>query len=655
MPNQEIYMTPRLWSCNWNWCPETFRDSRDLRTHLQETHYNNILQVKKRDWDTYLRSTEGRSGATDSLLAAIPDPAQFTQSSSQDRMDVDEPPRRSASGSLPPRRSISGSVPHRSPLPMTPPPVPPFPRNNRRTSGEIRAEHQHPRATYNAYPSPGQERLTNSPSSSQLSDAKRRRMSFASYRAQSSPMSTPSVASVPPSPSLANMVADAINQAGQLNEASPARPHGQSQSRKPDSAAAAIPPLPRRTSFAASPTGDRPRSYPSRPTPTSSFHSQSPASPTKRSSANSPDTMSVGSAQSVEDALTQNVFSSASSHAPNDSSQSSGAGSSISSSPRKHRQSQPSSQPSTHSYGGSHAVGSYPQTQPPLPPGTQTKADPLPDVKPNIADDADPTQELAYPHSSLSSSPAEAPAPPEPTPPLPRRRTRSKTPAQPPPVAPTRTLRSQSQSKTSAPPPPPAASQSKTLPLPRSTRSRAASQTDAGAAATPLATTAAAAPKGQRATSKPPSAGKRAGSAGPTAGAGGRKGTRANAGGLAAVDEQPDEASQPAATQTQAQRPPTFRSGTLQLPRLRHLQASQAQSQSQSQAQTQIAAATAGRFGEEEGLDVKVKRELLDAEPLPSESQSQDGGVWTGFELNPMELLTQKPFPSQSQGWGSSQ
>ncbi|PIL33754.1 transcription factor [Ganoderma sinense ZZ0214-1] len=68
MSNQAVFLPPRLWSCNWNWCPETFRDSRDLGKHLQETHYNNILQVKKRDWDAYLRSTEGRSGATASWL-----------------------------------------------------------------------------------------------------------------------------------------------------------------------------------------------------------------------------------------------------------------------------------------------------------------------------------------------------------------------------------------------------------------------------------------------------------------------------------------------------------------------------------------------------------------------------------------------------------
>lgn len=215
---------------------------------------------------------------------------------------------------------------------------------------------------------------------------------------------------------------------------------------------------------------------------------------------------------------------------------------------------------------------------------------------------------------------------------------------------------------------PPTASQSKSLPLPR-TRSRAGSRTNANANANAdsqaSAAAAAAAPaKGQRATSKPRSTGKRASSVGPTAAAGGRKGTRANPGGLAAVDEQPGEASQPAASQpqpqpqpqpqsqTQTQRPPTFRSGTLPLPRRQQIQ-------SQVQSQAQIAALAAGRFGEDEGPDVKVKRELLDAAPpltqSQSQSQSQSGEAWNGFQLNSLELLTQKPFPSQSQGWGPSQ
>ena len=591
----------------------------------------------------------------DSLLAAIPHPAQSTQSSSQDRMEVDHPPHRSTSRSTPSRRGTSGSLRHRSPLPMTPPPVPSLPRNNRRTPTEIRTEPQHPRATFNMYPSPGEARRSSSPSSQHsVSDTKRRRMSFASYRAQSSPTSTPSVASVPRSPSLTNMVADAINRTGQLNQASPSVPsHSRSQSHKPNSGARGVPPLPRRTSLGRSSSTNKPRSWPSGPAPVSSFRpqSQSQTSPMEMSSAKSPGALSVGSAQAVEEALTQNVFSSASSRAPNNSSHSSPGASSSISSPSKPAQ----PQPSLLSSGGSQALESHSPTQPP-PQTSDTQADtePLPDVKPVIKTE----HELEYPHSG-SSSPAEAPAPlaPEqPSPPLPRRRARSKTPAQQLPV-PTRVLRSRSKSQTTAPAPP-AAAQSKSLPLPRTTRSRAGSKTSADVP--PAA--AAAISKGQRATSKPRSTGKRAGSAGPAPG--GRKGARAHAnpGALAVVDEQPDEASQPAATQQQpqpqqmqgqGQRPPTFRSGTLQLPRRQQVLASHAQSQSQSQSGAQVAA---GRFGEDEGVDVKVKRELLDAEPLlgQSQSQSQDGGAWTGFSLNPMELLTQKPFPSQSQGWGSS-
>ena len=66
MAEEVQFAVPKVWSCNWNWCPETFRDSKDLRRHLQQFHLNkdNILQIKKSELDAYLRSTEGRSGAT---------------------------------------------------------------------------------------------------------------------------------------------------------------------------------------------------------------------------------------------------------------------------------------------------------------------------------------------------------------------------------------------------------------------------------------------------------------------------------------------------------------------------------------------------------------------------------------------------------------
>lgn len=63
----------KLWHCNWNWCPETFRTSDALGKHLQETHFNVILRVKKRDWDAYLRSTEGQSGATGTSSSLLSD------------------------------------------------------------------------------------------------------------------------------------------------------------------------------------------------------------------------------------------------------------------------------------------------------------------------------------------------------------------------------------------------------------------------------------------------------------------------------------------------------------------------------------------------------------------------------------------------------
>lgn len=55
---------PRIWVCGWDWCPQTFRQGCDLAKHLQETHFNNIVAVKKSDWNDYLRSVEGQSGGT---------------------------------------------------------------------------------------------------------------------------------------------------------------------------------------------------------------------------------------------------------------------------------------------------------------------------------------------------------------------------------------------------------------------------------------------------------------------------------------------------------------------------------------------------------------------------------------------------------------
>lgn len=37
--------TSRLWSCNWDWCPETFPERFALLTHLNQVHFNKILAV----------------------------------------------------------------------------------------------------------------------------------------------------------------------------------------------------------------------------------------------------------------------------------------------------------------------------------------------------------------------------------------------------------------------------------------------------------------------------------------------------------------------------------------------------------------------------------------------------------------------------------
>ena len=55
---------PRVWACNWDWCPETFRRGSDLSRHLNAVHFKKIVKVRKRDLSTYLRSVRGDSGVT---------------------------------------------------------------------------------------------------------------------------------------------------------------------------------------------------------------------------------------------------------------------------------------------------------------------------------------------------------------------------------------------------------------------------------------------------------------------------------------------------------------------------------------------------------------------------------------------------------------
>ncbi|RPD57448.1 hypothetical protein L226DRAFT_615109 [Lentinus tigrinus ALCF2SS1-7] len=601
----EQHSTQYIWLCSWNWCPEKFHQKADLLTHVHGAHFNNILKVKKRDWDAYVRSTEGRNEARENLLDVD---LAYPSTSSTESADHDDD-------------SASSASRQRSPPPATPPPrYPPLPRNVRTSRSQSNASSHTPPLT-----NPSPMLPPASPASVQRgpSPAKRRRTSFASCNAQSSPMSTPSVSSVPASPALSSMIADAINRAGQLNQRSPHNPH--SAAGRFAAAGMQGPPhvLPRRTSMGASPS---PLSQGSRPMQTIP-HPPSPTRPRANSKlSNSSVSASVGSAEAVEDALTQNI--SPKSLSP------SRPGSGVANANRGHPASQASTQTPISSpqkssqssdmqhlsHCGSHAVESN----------------------------------LVFPDSYQTYDEAHAesktlPTQPSASPPLPlTRRARSRAsadtqPSQPPVPAPTRTLRSRSKTPAPAPPPPPPPK----ISLPRRTnRTRggsSASNTNSNTSSQP------------RAGSKPPST-RRAGSKQPPPLP--QSGT-AHAPGLPALEEEkPDEghhaaadASDATVLQHQHQHQPAFRSGKLQLPR-RTRTAPNAQSQSQTQSQMARS---------QSDVHVSVKTEPEDADTMnvdlasqTAPSQSQDSGGYRegyGFDLRGIQLMTQKPYPSQSQDW----
>ncbi|KAI0740783.1 hypothetical protein C8Q76DRAFT_709027 [Earliella scabrosa] len=627
----------RIWHCNWDWCSETFRERTKLMDHLHANHYKNILKVKKRDWDAYLRSTEGQSGATVSFGLTYPSSRssspQYSQGSNPDPIQPD-------------LSNEPAAVPDQLQLPATPSPrIPPLPRNLRaRGSGSTSTSppetqaHSQPTDHKRSPMAPPEPPLPSSVGDH--SPVKRRRKSFAAYTAQSSPMSTPSVSSMPPSPALSNMITDAINRAGQINSQSP-------YTRSPLSRGSGVKsrPLPRRTSMGESPT----------PSQSQNPSALGPArtSPTRpRASASSPGSTSVGSAQAVEDALTQSISE-------------------------------------QQSYCGSHAVESHPTYLAATDSDTGTQALHSP-AQPHSQSQAGSSQasasQLKIGAEAEPSSSAEGSAPAsKPIPPLPRtRQLRSRTPATSAAPAPTttttRTLRSRS--KTPAPASTSQTQETQSLPVPQRTRSRASSATsNPGTAAstsqdegTAKGTKGA---KGRRTGSKPPST-RRAGSK-PPAGAN----ADAKRGGLAAVPEQPDDDA--SVEQTHIKRAPqtredqpalpkgtqtAFRSGTLQLPR-RTRTAPQSQSQAGSQSQPGIRQSrslpqkktVAGQ------ADLAVKREpdadvdAMDVDPsesvphtqAQSGSGSEGGYVYReghGFDLRGIQLMTQRPYPSQSQSHG---
>ncbi|KAI0774509.1 hypothetical protein C8Q74DRAFT_840628 [Fomes fomentarius] len=660
----------RLWHCNWRRCPETFRQRTELMAHLHAEHWPNILTIKKTEYGAYLRCKEGQSGATISL------PGLSYPSSESSVSESGEDSNRSYAV-----ESAREAKREPSPLPFTPPQyLPPLPRT-RRASGSTsnsspEAQSQANGNEFSPMPPPSSAPRK---SSADIPPAKRRRI-FASHTQQSSPMSTPSVDSVPPSPALTNMITDAINRSGELNAVSP---HNHALSSRPLSrASTSTSPFgvaeffkgPRRTSNGASPTPNQSHALPALRAPIAPLPLH--ASTSKRTPT-SPDAASVGSAQAVEDALTQSVsyassLSQVSAQKGVSDSQSSDDSSSL---PSSHKQSQhqDSSDMQPPSYCGSHAVepslmylsssiGSLPtqsQTQ------SQARSPRLPEVhvEPEL-------------QSQLQAS-----SPPVPSP-LPRiRRARSKTPAAapasqssiavpPPPEPPMigRVLRSRS--KTPAPAPVLAALQSKAPPpLPRRSRSRASSSSNAGSVA--ATGTGAANGNGGRAGLKPSST-RRAGSIPPSSSKTTESGVLSNS--LATVPEQPAESSQVSQAPNDPPHEPkpalaqaAFRSGKLRLPRRTRTAPQEPQQQPQEQArlrQTQSHQPMRNEMTvkpepDTDAMDVDPDTQSQSQGHSPgsgqTQSQSQDAGGYRegyGFDLGGMQLMTQRPYPSsQSQGW----
>lgn len=464
-----------IWPCSWNWCPDTFRSKADLLVHLHGTHFRNIFKVKKRDWETYLRSTEGRSGLTGMSYTSTLT-AHFYQRFPLDSLLDANLTYPSTSSTESAARNVasqsSASSEQRSPPPATPPPrYPPLPRNFRSSRSLSNASSHTPPLR-----NPSPMLPPASPASAQHgpSPAKKRRMSFASYNAQSSPMSTPSVPSVPASPALSNMLTDAINRAGQLNARSPNLSHSASGRFAATGMQVSPRMLPRRTSMGASPS---PLSQSSLPIPMV----PRPVSPTRREaipkmSTSPAASTSVDSAQAVEDTLTQNISSQSPSVSRTNSGDVKGSGgqppshASIGTSNSSSQKLSQSSDMQVQSYCGSHAVESmtsFPvsSSNPLIHPETQPEFQTLPS-QPSASPPL-PRTRRARSRASADTQPSQAPAP-----------------------APTRILRSRS--KTPAPVPP------AKIPLPRRTnRTRGSSVSTANSQ--------------PRASSKPPST-RRAGS-----------------------------------------------------------------------------------------------------------------------------------------------
>ncbi|OCH93538.1 hypothetical protein OBBRIDRAFT_308976 [Obba rivulosa] len=230
---------PTTWICNWNWCSQAFSDSREFSRHLDEEHFGDILRVREKDWDVYLRVHEGQSGTTDSLLAGIPTQSPVTQNVVLEQ-----------------RASSSRSSSSQSPLLA---PSPPRPAEIANHGHEIASSSRS--SSVSSTPAPSYPPALPAKASTPARQMAGSSTSFTSFAALFSPAETPDASPLPASPALSHLISDAINSVVHL----PASPVGLSMLTPSARAMHAPPtplPLPRGLRQRASLSPDKPRNAP---------------------------------------------------------------------------------------------------------------------------------------------------------------------------------------------------------------------------------------------------------------------------------------------------------------------------------------------------------------------------------------------------------
>ncbi|KAJ8490128.1 hypothetical protein ONZ51_g2512 [Trametes cubensis] len=643
---------PRVWACNWDWCPETFRRGSDLSRHLNAVHFKKIVKVRKRDLSTYLRSVRGDSGVTDSLLAAfLPTTPTPTPTPTNHKEAEPDSSRTDAATSIASQRPPVNTTSHEPPIRLGQLACPEqafeqvasircflydFRQTLRQTKADILCNMR--RAVFpNVYTVGCIHAAIPCP----LQHDYRRNQCCGTYQFWQ--------------PQLDISTETAIECVCHER-------------------------------LGASPTPDRPRIEQVKvPDSSSPMHT---IVVTRPSHIRSPDSNSVVSAQAVEDALTQDISAAASPQSRVGSlqypSQSDSSGRSVESQQFQQRQHQ-SSPSQAASYYGSHAVESTPRFQP-HPASQQLQASTqLSNAARPVQSSEDGAVQSQAPSSQASTSARVIP-------PLPRTRrakVNNSDAAPEMPTLPRRTLRSRS--KTPAPPPVSStAVEPPRPPLPRrTTRSRTPSAPSASAATTSEGGTEVQNAKPKRASSKQPATEGRKARAGsgsrskpPSTGA--KKATTSGKpGGLPAVQEQlaePDSkplailVEDPVPTFSFSQAPVAdgppqsqtgFRSGVIHIPLPRRTRARSASQQQQSQPppipqSTRIVEKEVKRELLEDVMDTDTQRHVpaspessqpggWDASQGPSQSQ---GGYEEGFgfDMGSLVLQTQAPYKwSQSQ------